>query len=42
MGWVISAMAKVLKVFFGVETTVAIAICLFIAFFYTMMSGLGA
>ena len=40
MGWVISAMAKVLKVFFGVETTVAIAICLFIAFFYTMMSGL--
>lgn len=40
MGWVISAMAKVLKVFFGVETTVAIGICLFIAFFYTMMSGL--
>lgn len=40
MGWVISAMAKVLKVFFGVETTAAIVICMFIAFFYTMMSGI--
>jgi SSS family solute:Na+ symporter len=40
MGWVISAMAKVLKVFFGVETTVAIVICMSIAFFYTMMSGI--
>jgi solute:Na+ symporter, SSS family len=40
MGWVISAMAKVLKVFFGVETTVAILICISIAFFYTMMSGI--
>ncbi|MFI5322080.1 MAG: sodium:solute symporter family protein [Thermodesulfobacteriota bacterium] len=40
MGWVISAMAKVLKIFFGVETTVAIVICIAIAFFYTMMSGI--
>ncbi len=40
MGWVISAMAKVLKVFFGVETTLAIFVCMAIAFFYTMMSGL--
>lgn len=40
MGWVISAMAKVLKVFFGFETTFSIVICIAIAFFYTMMSGL--
>jgi solute:Na+ symporter, SSS family len=40
MGWVISAMAKVLKVFFGVETSLAVLICMAIAFFYTMMSGL--
>ena len=40
MGWVISAMAKVLKVFFGVETSLAIFVCMAIAFFYTMMSGL--
>jgi len=40
MGWVISAMAKVLKVFFGVDTSLAIFICMAIAFFYTMMSGL--
>ncbi len=40
MGWVISAMAKVLKIFFGVETTAAIVICMSIAFFYTMMSGI--
>lgn len=40
MGWVISAMAKVLKVFFGVETMAAIVICMSIAFFYTMMSGI--
>ena len=40
MGWVISAMAKVLKIFFGVETTAAIVICISIAFFYTMMSGI--
>ncbi len=40
MGWVISAMAKVLKVFLGVETTAAIVICISIAFFYTMMSGM--
>ena len=40
MGWVISAMAKVLKVFFGVETSLAIFICMAIAFFYTMLSGL--
>ena len=40
MGWVISAMAKVFKVFFGVDTTIAVVICISIAFFYTMMSGL--
>jgi len=40
MGWVISAMAKVFKVFFGIDTTMAIIICISIAFFYTMMSGL--
>lgn len=40
MGWVISAMAKVFKVFFGIDTVLAIAICISIAFFYTMMSGL--
>lgn len=40
MGWVISAMAKVLKVFFGVDTSLAIFLCMAIAFFYTMMSGL--
>lgn len=40
MGWVISAMAKVFKVFFGIDTILAISICISIAFFYTMMSGL--
>lgn len=40
MGWVISAMAKVFKVFFGIDTTIAVVICISIAFFYTMMSGL--
>ena len=40
MGWVISAMAKVFKVFFGIDTTLAVVICISIAFFYTMMSGL--
>ncbi|MEM7008524.1 MAG: sodium:solute symporter family protein [Thermodesulfobacteriota bacterium] len=40
MGWVISAMAKVFKVFFGIDTDLAIIICISIAFFYTMMSGL--
>lgn len=40
MGWVISAMAKILKVFFGFETTFAVIICISIAFIYTTMSGL--
>jgi len=40
MGWVISAMAKVFKVFLGVDTTAAVIICISIAFFYTMMSGM--
>jgi len=40
MGWVISAMAKVFKVFFGFETTLAVVICIAVAFIYTMMSGL--
>lgn len=40
MGWVISAMAKFFKVFFGVETVAAVVICVSIALFYTMLSGL--
>lgn len=40
MGWVISAMAKILNVFFGFETTFAVIICISIAFTYTTMSGL--
>ncbi|MER3446032.1 MAG: sodium:proline symporter [Candidatus Dadabacteria bacterium] len=40
MGWVISAMAKILRVFFGFETTFAVIICISIAFIYTTMSGL--
>jgi SSS family transporter len=40
MGWVISAMAKILKVFFGFETTLAVILCMTIAFIYTTMSGL--
>lgn len=40
MGWVISAMAKILKVFFGFETTFAVILCIAIAFIYTTMSGL--
>ncbi len=40
MGWVISAMAKVLKVFFGFETFFAVILCIAIAFLYTIMSGL--
>lgn len=40
MGWVIRAMAKILFVFFGVETTVAIVVSLLIAVIYTMLGGL--
>lgn len=40
MGWVISAMAKVFAVFFGVDTHVAVIICLAIAVFYTALSGI--
>lgn len=40
MGWVISAMAKVFGVFFGVETYIAIVVCLAIAVFYTTLSGI--
>jgi SSS family solute:Na+ symporter len=40
MGWVISAMAKILKVFFGFESTSAIILCIAIAFLYTILSGL--
>ena len=40
MGWVISAMAKVFGVFFGVETYIAIVVCLAIAVFYTALSGI--
>lgn len=40
MGWVISAMAKFFQVFFGVDTVVAVVICIVIALTYTMLSGL--
>lgn len=40
MGWVISAMAKILKVFFGVDTAIAVIICIAISFIYTTLSGL--
>lgn len=40
MGWVISAMAKVFGVFFGVETYIAIVVCLAIAVLYTALSGI--
>ena len=40
MGWVISAMAKVFGVFFGVETYIAIVGCLAIAVLYTALSGI--
>lgn len=40
MGWVIRAMAKVMGVFFGLETTLAIVICLAVAIIYTTLSGL--
>ena len=40
MGWVISAMAKVMAVFFGFDTTLAIVLCLVIALVYTMAGGL--
>jgi len=40
MGWVISAMAKFFKVFFGFDTSIAIIICVIIALTYTMLSGL--
>jgi len=40
MGWVISAMAKVFKVFFGFESVIAIIICLAIAVVYTVLSGM--
>lgn len=40
MGWVISAMAKVFAVFFGVETYIAVVVCLAIAVLYTALSGI--
>ena len=40
IGWVVSAMSKVLGVFFGIDKIYAVIICLTIAFFYTMLSGL--
>jgi len=40
MGWVTSAMAKILKVFFGFETAFAVLVCIVIAFGYTILSGL--
>ncbi|NIX15572.1 MAG: sodium:proline symporter [Candidatus Dadabacteria bacterium] len=40
MGWVISAMAKVFSVFFGVDTYAAVVVCLVIAVTYTALSGI--
>lgn len=40
MGWVISAMAKILKVFFGFDTIFAVVFCIAVSFVYTTMSGL--
>jgi len=40
IGWVVSAMSKVLGVFFGIDKIYAVIICLTIAFIYTMLSGL--
>lgn len=40
MGWVISAMVKVFKVFFGVEQVYAVIFCIVIAIIYTTFSGL--
>ncbi len=40
MGWVISAMAKVLRVFFGVEPLWAVVVSITVAVLYTMLSGL--
>ncbi|MGI9534710.1 MAG: sodium:solute symporter family protein, partial [Thermodesulfobacteriota bacterium] len=40
IGWVVSAMSKVLGVFFGIDKVYAVIICLAIAFIYTMLSGL--
>ncbi|NIT13396.1 MAG: sodium:proline symporter [Candidatus Dadabacteria bacterium] len=40
MGWVISAMAKVFSVFFGVDTYAAVMVCLVIAVTYTALSGI--
>ena len=40
IGWVVSAMSKVLGVFFGIDKVYAVILCLGIAFIYTMLSGL--
>lgn len=40
MGWVITAMSKVFKVFFGIEQVYAVIFCLSVALIYTMLSGL--
>lgn len=40
MGWVISAMVKVFKVFFGVDQAYAVIFCITIAIIYTTFSGL--
>jgi len=40
IGWVVSAMSKVLGVFFGIDKVYAVTVCLGIAFVYTMLSGL--
>ncbi|MGH7885039.1 MAG: sodium:solute symporter family protein, partial [Thermodesulfobacteriota bacterium] len=40
MGWVISAMVKVFKVFFGVDQIYAVIFCISVAIVYTTFSGL--
>lgn len=40
MGWVIAAMVKIVQTTFGWEPKTALAVLIFVAFFYTVLSGL--
>ncbi|MCX7969893.1 MAG: hypothetical protein N3B10_15575, partial [Armatimonadetes bacterium] len=40
MGWVIAAMVKIVQTTFGWEPKTALAVLIFVAFFYTILSGL--
>ena len=40
MGWVIAAMVKIVQTTFGWEPKMALAVLIFVAFFYTILSGL--